>query len=80
MDSIVKENILPKAELCQDYNLPIAKIEIIRYKKNPRILIRNESNILPASVYKKNNNLTHDIEIIDSNTKKEKGDIYYNFF
>ena len=60
MNSIVKENILPKAELCQDYNLPIAKIEIIRYKKN--------------------NNLTHDIEIIDSNTKKEEGDIYYNFF
>ena len=28
---------------------------------------------------KKNNNLTHDIEIIDSNTKKEEGDIYYNF-
>ena len=77
---ICHDNSLPiaKVEICHDNSLPIAKAEIIKCKY-PRILVRNESNILPASIYKKNNNLPHRIEIIGSNIEKVEGDIYYNF-
>ena len=67
MTKTSKPNNLPKAELCHDNSLPIAKAEIIKCKY-PRILVSNKSNILPASIYKKANNLPHDIVIIDSNT------------
>jgi hypothetical protein len=70
------ENWLKKKRSC-----PLCRCNILlNADSNPKIYVWNEANIMPAEIYKKSNNLNHEIVIFDENSMmRTKQDIFYHF-